>query len=590
MILKRLCEAADQLQLPPQDYAPRKVSWLVSIDTEGRLLGFIQTTDEKGRGIERCLPELSVRRSGKTARPRVLADTADYVLGCPAPDADDDFTEAKHTAFCELVADCADATESPQLAAVQRFLADGLSCNDLPCDMSAKDWVTFQVGAQILVDMPEVRTFWVDHVLAQRADRSDTHATCLVCGDVRAIADRHPIAIVGVPGAGGQSALVSTNAESFYSHGRKHALVSPVCWTCAYTYAQALNAMLADEQHSFRLRDQLVWVFWTRQPTRLTVAALLSDPQPEDIRLLLESVEKGRRVAPLAPDFYALALSGSEGRVVIRDWLETTVEAAHRNIARYFRAQEIVGPDGQPGEPIKLRSLMEALIPSVSTNRWKHLPPDLAAAVVHAALTGGNLPDQLLHLAVGRARSESDVQKRRGRTIRGQKMTRERAAVIKMCLALSSHPKEGFDVTPEMNSEIQDPAYLCGRLLALFERIQYSAQGWDLNSTIVDKYYGTASTAPASVFGNLMRQSQNHLSKLRRDADPKKQAAATALQRRLEEIAAPLSVFPNTLNLMDQGKFGLGYYHQRAADTAAANENKAANMAASENQAAGEES
>lgn len=115
-----------------------------------------------------------------------------------------------------------------------------------------------------------------------------------------------------------------------------------------------------------------------------------------------------------------------------------------------------------------------------------------------------------------------------------------------------------------------EPAYHCGRLLAVLESIQRGALG-DINATIVDRFYGTASTAPASVFGRLVRGAQPHLSKLRRD----RPGAGHALQERLEEVLAALPAFPHTLDLKQQGIFALGYYHQRAHDRAEARARKA---------------
>ncbi|MEA3403659.1 MAG: type I-C CRISPR-associated protein Cas8c/Csd1, partial [Armatimonadota bacterium] len=242
------------------------------------------------------------------------------------------------------------------------------------------------------------------------------------------------------------------------------------------------------------------------------------------------------------------------------------VGAAQRNIARYFEAQQMVYPDGQPGQPLKLMALMRAMIPSAGRNPWDQLPPDLTTDVVRAALTGKPLAESLLYRAVGRARSE-------------QSMTRPRAALIKMCLTLSTHRKEALELTPEMNPEIEDPAYLCGRLLAVLESIQRAAIP-GAKATLVDRYYGTACSAPASVFGNLIRQAQAHLGKLRKDA--KTRGAYFALQERLEEVAGRLPEFPHTLSLIDQGKFGLGYYQQRAADRAARDEAVAAKRAENE--------
>lgn len=111
----------------------------------------------------------------------------------------------------------------------------------------------------------------------------------------------------------------------------------------------------------------------------------------------------------------------------------------------------------------------------------------------------------------------------------------------------------------QLDTTETNTAYRCGRLLAVIESIQRAAMP-GVNATIVDRFYGTASSAPASVFGRLMRGAQPHLSKLERD----RRGAWIALQRQLEEVLSGLPFFPRTLTLQEQGLFALGYYHERA--------------------------
>ena len=357
------------------------------------------------------------------------------------------------------------------------------------------------------------------------------------------------------------SALVSVNAQAFGSYGHGTDLTqSPVCWSCADTYAQTLNAMLAAEHHHYGLQDRLVYVFWTRQETGFDLGGVFFDPKPEQVQALLETVWTGQPQELSDPnEFYALALSGSRGRVVLRDWLETTVGHVQNNLRRYLQALEIVAPDGQPGTPPSLYALMGALIPATGRNAWDELPPNVAAQFVHAVLNGNPLPDTLLARAVARARAE-------------QGLTRPRAALIKLCLLLSSHPEEGLALTAELNPELEEPAYLCGRLLAVLENIQNAAIP-GAKATLIDKYYGTAATAPAAVFGLLLRQAQSHLGKLRKNNE----GAYYHLQQALEEIAGQLGgAFPRVLDLSQQGKFALGYYQQRAADRKARSDAAAA--------------
>ena len=115
----------------------------------------------------------------------------------------------------------------------------------------------------------------------------------------------------------------------------------------------------------------------------------------------------------------------------------------------------------------------------------------------------------------------------------------------------------------KLDLEDKSPAYLCGRLLAALEALQYAALG-KTNTTVTSRFYGTASSAPASVFGRLMRGAQAHLSKLRTT----KPGTYAALQQKLEEIQSALVAYPLVLTLEEQGLFALGYYHQRAQDRA----------------------
>ena len=566
MILQRLCEAAAHFSFPPFGYQEGPVEWIIDLDADGQLLGFVSTPRE-GRGQKRGtrMHHPFVRRTSGV-RPQLLADKASYSLGFAgreptAKQADD--ARKQHAAFVALLSHCAEATNHVPVRSVAQFLAQGLHKAQLPETLTPTDVLTFRVDGNLLIEGPEVRSCWADHTASTRRGRTTETGACLVCGRTRPLADRMPVPIKGVPG--GQTSgcqIVSANAPAFESYGRKASLVSPICWECGQRHAEVLNAMLADPSYCFRLRDRLAYVFWTREPRGFSAARCLSTPEPDDVKQLLESVYSGKPQAADQESFYGLAISGAKSRVVVRDWLETTLGTVRSNLARYFAAQSTVQPDGCPGQPLGVTTLMEALIPSKGRDRWKQLPPNLVPSVVSTALLGVPLRDTLLHLAIARARSEQGV-------------TQPRAALIRMSLLLSSHREEGFDVTEELDRQTRNPAYLCGRLLAVLGNVQEAAQP-GIKATLVDRFYGTASTAPASVFGNLIRLAQSHLGKLRKT----NMGAYVRLQEALEEVVSPIGEeFPRSLTLTDQGKFALGYYQQRAADAAARNEAVAAKKA-----------
>ena len=94
-----------------------------------------------------------------------------------------------------------------------------------------------------------------------------------------------------------------------------------------------------------------------------------------------------------------------------------------------------------------------------------------------------------------------------------------------------------------------------GRLFAVLEKIQEEASP-GLNATIRDRYYGAASSTPVAVFTTLLRLKNAHLKKL-------SGGRATCFEKLLGEVIAPVTDFPKHLPLADQGRFALGYYHQR---------------------------
>ena len=102
--------------------------------------------------------------------------------------------------------------------------------------------------------------------------------------------------------------------------------------------------------------------------------------------------------------------------------------------------------------------------------------------------------------------------------------------------------------------------YALGRLFAVFERIQERAQGTGLNKTIRDTYFGAAASSPLVTFKRLDQLSVHHLAKIRNSGEK-----TVWLDKLLGEINAllPKEGYPPVLTLDDQGRFSIGYYHQR---------------------------
>lgn len=554
MLLQKLVEYSERLEeIAPPGYSKKPVRYLIELDSAGNLRNPhpVDLSDQQNkRGDQRTVPNI-VRASG--IKPLLLVDNAEYTLNLPRDTSKTIRSKQCHAAYLQLLTECLQATGDTQVAAILRFLnSEPLGKLVLPEEFDRDGAIMFRVDNVFPTQLPTVQQFWA----AQIAPRGDT-MQCLVCGQQRQTLKRLTGKIKGIPG--GQmsgTSLISANADAFESYGLEASQTAPVCEDCADRFTKALNHLLGNRSTRMIFND-LVFTFWTREPIdSFDLFTAMDNPTVDSVNRLLASAYTGKwqpGVDNVA--FYAVSLSASGARAVVRDWIDTTVGNVKQALARWFQWQHIVDSWGAEANPLGIYRLAAATV-----REMKDLPIQTPHALLHSALYGTPLPTNLLQQALRRNAVEHTV-------------TYPRAALIKLVLASQSIIQE--DAMVQLQTERPEAAYHCGRLLAVLEQIQQAALGRSINTTIVDRFYGTASTAPATVFGTLLGQAQPHLSKLRRSS---RESTAYALQTRLEEVLIQLPNFPRTLTLQEQALFALGYYHQRAHDHAQATAKKNANQ------------
>jgi CRISPR-associated protein Csd1 len=138
-----------------------------------------------------------------------------------------------------------------------------------------------------------------------------------------------------------------------------------------------------------------------------------------------------------------------------------------------------------------------------------------------------------------------------------------RMGLLRLCL--NDVIKGGRSMTESLDLGQDEPAYLCGRMLAEYEGLQetvYRVAGEaKINVTVGDRYFSLASTNPSVAFPKIEQLARTHFRKLRRD----KPGAMVAIERRVIELHERLGArYPPPLDLVGQGRFALGYYHQKA--------------------------
>jgi CRISPR-associated protein Csd1 len=250
--------------------------------------------------------------------------------------------------------------------------------------------------------------------------------------------------------------------------------------------------------------------------------------------------------------FYVLGLAPNAARIAVRFWSVSTVTELARNLRQHFDDLSIVRPSFEP----PYLSISRLLKATALLEETKNIQPNLAGDVVRSALNGAEYPHTLLQATLRRARAE---QARQDRGTTGN-VTYARASIIKACLnrhVRLRHTREK-ELQVSLDKSNSNRAYRLGRLFAVLEKIQEETSP-GINATIRDRFYGGASSTPVAVFSTLLKLKNHHLAKL------ENRGRVVNFEKLVGEILGGISEFPAQMSLADQGRFAIGYYHQRQA-------------------------
>ncbi len=376
---------------------------------------------------------------------------------------------------------------------------------------------------------------------------------CLVSGEKDIPARLHPVikGVWGTKSSGGN--IVSFNKKSFCHFGKEQGLNAPIGEKAVFAYTTALNRLLAKgSMQRMQIGDSST-VFWANMPHPFEedFSCFLVEPSGSEepdygkVRALLQAVKTGTLPEEDAAGFYVLGLAPNASRIAIRFWYSGTVADLKRRIAQHFYDFEII----RSGRDREYLSLFRILKSIALEGKDDNIPPNLGGELMRSVLLGMPYPRTLLYGAIRRCKAE-------------QQVTRERAAIIKACL--NRHTRflnnKKMEVSMALDRENTNKGYVLGRLFAILEKIQEHALGGALNKTIRDTYFGAASSSPLVAFRRLNELAIHHLAKIRNSGEN-----TAWLEKLLGEVMdkLPSNGFPRTLSIDDQGRFAVGYYHQR---------------------------
>lgn len=428
------------------------------------------------------------------------------------------------------------------------------------------------------------------------------------------VARSHKPKILGVPNlsSGGYVVSFAQDSLAFSSYGFEMGENCSISEAAAANYALALNYLLdPKKEHSLRIGDLKV-CFWAKQNQQAMsfIARLLTKPQPVEVRQFLRTPFSGiARDAQHLDRFYSATLTGNAGRVVVRHWLEEPLDQARKHFQKWFTDLELVA-FSRFAPPETMFPNIKALC-AATIRDTKDLVPDVPAQLYRAALEGTSVSISLIKRVLHRL--EADLVRYGDRILETHLLKDEkgflhpqlhsslqqefrksgqpvppsgqaRFALLKLILNRNQNDNS-MEIQPQLVADTSDIAYNSGRLLAVFDELQdasHKKRGKDgkvigelEGPSIVERYFGAASSAPISAFPILWRLHIHHLRKLSQQGK-KGRGAAAAIERRVGDICALLCQTPEMRTkricpdfkrvhtLREQGRFALGFYQQKA--------------------------
>ena len=575
----------------PAGFIKKKVHAYVLLAKDGKFLGVLPGQEEKVP----CPDIGSMANSGSKCN--VLAEKRSILF--PSEDT------PKAAYFRETMAEAAKA--EPRLALCLNALknagiANAVSAQLDQMKLDGTKVISFMVDGQSILELETVKNWWLQFRRQFCSDGSK--APCLITGQLTVpLATVPPISGLSVVGGHARGdALICFDKDAFCSYGLKQGANAPVSEEAFAGVKAALDDLLTNAP----VLAGMKFVHWYDKPVAAKddkCEALFgstipdeeeddeddeADTPPEDNPLqarrqadaLIGSAKTGAPVHELPSRYYILLLSGAGGRVMVRAYEEGNYRQLTENLQQWEDDLRLTNSSGTAEmKPAKLAARLIQLVSRQSSDKniFERMAKELSGltpAILNAILNNAQFPDAVVHRALAYLRSqmfESEDEEQTRKTpdplacqwLKAWLCRRER----------EKHQEEVLSV--EYNERHPEPAYHCGALVAVYGAIQHYAMP-DVNASLIDRYYASASQTPALVLGQLSRMSNYHIGKL--------EGLRMYFSNLRDQVACAIGgTIPAVLLPEQQAYFALGYYQmcaklekERLARRAAAEEKKTA--------------
>lgn len=562
MILKALY---DYYHRSGDDVAPlgleyKQIGFIIVLDRNGRFLRFEDRRIDK-KSAQTFLVKKGVGRSSAPVA-NYLYDNSQYVFGF----SDKGDQEKIHKYFDTFKAKIEEIYEKhpnneameavhafyqqDSIAMIETMQQDPL-WNDIVKNLNRK----YSVFSFLIEGDLEIVASKMDIIIDLDEEKSDGMGNVCLVTSQRAKTVEVTSATM-IPGSQATAKLVSFQVNSGYdSYGKTKGDNAPISAEAEFAYTTALNHLLRSDSRNKFLVGTRTFLFWASSDSEASkqsedsLFALLGRAEPdsddpnrriEEVRRIFMAIYNGDLPSEKDDKFFILGLAPNSARVAVTYWNETPLREFAGKISRHFEDMEIVDLRKEKKPYVGLYSILGSV---TLGGKSSDAIPNLPEAVVKSIFQGLPYPMSLFQACIRRIRAEQSV-------------NIVRAAIIKAYLNRLNDYYNNKKIDIMLDKENLNQGYLCGRLFAVLENLQYAANGQD---TIRSSYMNAASSTPAAVFPTILKLSNSHYGKLAKD----KKGLANFYDNQKKEIMALIQDFPSTLALNDQGRFFLGYYHQK---------------------------
>lgn len=560
MILKALYDYYHRCgNLPQKGMELKEIGFLIVIDKDGHFVRFEDRRIDKKQAQKFLVKKHIGRTSALVAN--YLYDNSGYVFGY----SDKGDAAAQYQTFKEKVNTIFEANpRNESILAVYKFYQQEQSCI-LKLMRNDPLWPEIEKN---LSKKYSTFSFLIDgdiKIVAEKAELmnleedcpAEEGQICLVSGNRGNVVETTTATMI--PGSQATAKLVSFQVGSGYdSYGKSKGGNAPISEDAEFAYTTALNHLLESKSRNKFMVGTRSFLFWASKndaagtKTEESIFSMFGFDNQEDdpnkniekVRKVFQSIYSGEIKTTSEDKFYILGLAPNSARIAVVYWAEIPLKEFAGTICRHFEDMEVADLRLDKKPYMSLHSILSAV---TLGGKVSDATPNLPDAVIKSIFQGLPYPQTLFASCIRRIRAESGEQDKIAVTI-------TRAAIIKAYLNRLKNNET--KISRMLDKENTNQGYLSGRLFAVLDKIQEEANN---QHSIRERYMNAASSTPAAVFSTVLNLSNHHIENL------KNEGRKVFFEKLKQEIISKIDAdgFKAQLDLQDQGRFFIGYYHQR---------------------------